>query len=135
MNCKNCKKSIPNDSKFCTFCGFQIIKDNVSTSELELIEIKDELKSLKSQLETIIKKPSKEKEGGLNKLQNISFNKPNFPYINVPSTGLFPTTNEIELLIGQNWLARIGSLAILFGIGFFIKAAIDSNWISNFLII
>ena len=62
MNCKNCKKSIPNDSKFCTFCGFQIIKDNVSTSELELIEIKDELKSLKSQLESIIKKPPKEKE-------------------------------------------------------------------------
>ena len=132
MNCKNCKKSIPNDSKFCTFCGFQIIKDNVSTSELELIEMKDELKSLKSQLESIIKKPSKEKEGGLTKLQNISFNKPN---INVPSIGLFPTTNEIELLIGQNWLARIGSLAIIFGIGFFIKAAIDSNWISNFLII
>ena len=59
-------------------------------------------------------------------------NKPN---IKIPNTGLFTTTNEIELLIGQNWLARIGSLAIIFGIGFFIKAAIDSNWISNLLII
>ena len=143
MNCNNCKKSIPDDSKFCTFCGFQIIKDNLSTSESELIEIKNELKSLKSQLESIIKKPPKEKEkkhgeeieSGLTKFQNISFNKPNFPNINVPGTGLFPTTNEIELLIGQNWLARIGSLAIIFGIGFFIKAAIDSNWISSFLII
>jgi hypothetical protein len=140
MNCNNCKKSIPDDSKFCTFCGFQIITDNISTSDSEITEIKDELKSLKSQLESIIKKPSKEKEQkqwtevqtGLSKLQNISLNKPN---IKVPGTGLFPTTNEIELLIGQNWLARIGSLAIIFGIGFFIKAAIDSNWISNFLII
>ena len=140
MNCNNCKKSIPDDSKFCTFCGFQIINDNVSTSDSEITEIKDELKSLKSQLESIIKNPSEEKEQkqwtevqtGLSKLQNISLNKPN---IKVPGTGLFPTTNEIELLIGQNWLARIGSLAIIFGIGFFIKAAIDSNWISNFLII
>ena len=140
MNCNNCKKSIPDDSKFCTFCGFQIITDNISTSDSEITEIKDELKSLKSQLESIIKKPSKEKEQkqwtevqtGLSKLQNISLNKPN---IKVHGTGLFPTTNEIELLIGQNWLARIGSLAIIFGIGIFIKEAIDSNWISNFLII
>ena len=140
MNCNNCKKAISDDSKFCTFCGFQIINDNVSTSDSEITEIKDELKSLKSQLESIIKNPSEEKEQkqwtevqtGLSKLQNISLNKPN---IKVPGTGLFPTTNEIELLIGQNWLARIGSLAIIFGIGFFIKAAIDSNWISNFLII
>ena len=140
MNCNNCKKAIPDDSKFCTFCGFQIINDNISTSDSEITEIKDELKSLKSQLESIIKNPSEEKEQkqwtevqtGLSRLQNISLNKPN---IKVPGTGLFPTTNEIELLIGQNWLARIGSLAIIFGIGFFIKAAIDSNWISNFLII
>ena len=140
MNCNNCKKAIPDDSKFCTFCGFQIINDNISASDSEITEIKDELKSLKSQLESIIKKPSEEKEQkqwtevqtGLSRLQNISLNKPN---IKVPGTGLFPTTNEIELLIGQNWLARIGSLAIIFGIGFFIKAAIDSNWISNFLII
>ena len=140
MNCNNCKKSIPDDSKFCTFCGFQIIKDNLSTSDSEITEIKYELKSLKSQLESIIKKTPKEKEkkqwtevqSGLSKLQNINLNKPN---IKVPNTGIFPTTNEIELLIGQNWLARIGSLAIIFGIGFFIKAAIDSNWISNFLII
>ena len=140
MNCNNCKKAIPDDSKFCTFCGFQIINDNISASDSEITEIKDELKSLKSQLESIIKNPSEEKEQkqwtevqtGLSRLQNISLNKPN---IKVPGTGLFPTTNEIELLIGQNWLARIGSLAIIFGIGFFIKAAIDSNWISNFLII
>ena len=140
MNCNNCKKAIPDDSKFCTFCGFQIINDNISASDSEITEIKDELKSLKSQLESIIKNPSEEKEQkqwtevqtGLSRLQNISLNKPN---IKVPGAGLFPTTNEIELLIGQNWLARIGSLAIIFGIGFFIKAAIDSNWISNFLII
>ena len=80
MICNNCKKSIPDDSKFCTLCGFQIIKDNLSTSDSEISEIKDELKSLKSQLESIIKKPPKEKEQkqwtevqtGLSKLQNIS---------------------------------------------------------------
>jgi len=140
MNCNNCKKSIPDDSKFCILCGFQVIKENLRTSNSEIIEIKNELKSLKSQLESIINKnPKRKKEeqlpevkSGVRGLQNISLNKPN---IKIPNTELFPTTSEIELLMGQNWLARIGSLAIIFGIGFFIKAAIDSNWISNFLIV
>ena len=44
MNCNNCKKSIPDDSKFCILCGFQVIKENLRTSNSEIIEIKNELK-------------------------------------------------------------------------------------------
>ena len=40
MNCNNCNKSIPDDSKFCTSCGFQIIEDNQGTSDSEITEIK-----------------------------------------------------------------------------------------------
>lgn len=36
---------------------------------------------------------------------------------------------EWEQILGGNWLARIGVLALIFGIGFFFKYAFDNNWI------
>jgi len=36
---------------------------------------------------------------------------------------------EWEQILGGNWLARIGVLALIIGIGFFLKYAFDNNWI------
>jgi uncharacterized membrane protein len=36
-----------------------------------------------------------------------------------------------ELLLGGNWLARIGVLAVVIGMGFFLKLAFDNNWIGE----
>ena len=36
---------------------------------------------------------------------------------------------EWEQIIGGNWLARIGALALVIGVGFFLKFAFDNNWI------
>lgn len=36
---------------------------------------------------------------------------------------------EWELILGGNWLARIGVLALFIGIAFFIKFAIDNEWL------
>ncbi|MCS1350204.1 DUF2339 domain-containing protein [Mechercharimyces sp. CAU 1602] len=36
-----------------------------------------------------------------------------------------------EWLIGGRWLNRIGALALIFGMAFFLKYAIDQNWISE----
>ena len=36
---------------------------------------------------------------------------------------------EWEQILGGHWLARIGVLAIVIGIGFFLKYAFDNNWI------
>jgi uncharacterized membrane protein len=36
---------------------------------------------------------------------------------------------EWEQILGGHWLARIGALAIVIGIGFFLKFAFDNNWI------
>jgi uncharacterized membrane protein len=36
---------------------------------------------------------------------------------------------EWEQILGGNWLARIGVLALVIGIGFFLKYAFDNNWI------
>ena len=36
-----------------------------------------------------------------------------------------------EWLLGGNWLARIGAVALVLGAGFFLKLAIDNNWIEE----
>lgn len=36
---------------------------------------------------------------------------------------------EWEQILGGNWLARIGVLALIIGIGFFLKYAFDNNWL------
>ena len=36
-----------------------------------------------------------------------------------------------EWLLGGNWLARIGILALIFGVGFFLKLAFDNDWIGE----
>ena len=36
-----------------------------------------------------------------------------------------------EWLVGGNWLARIGILAVIIGIGFFLKLAFDNDWIGE----
>ena len=41
------------------------------------------------------------------------------------------TTDEWEALIGGNWLNRVGALALILGISFFLKYAFDNNWISQ----
>ena len=36
-----------------------------------------------------------------------------------------------ELILGGNWLARVGILAVIIGVGFFLKLAFDNDWIGE----
>lgn len=40
------------------------------------------------------------------------------------------SSDEWEAMVGTRWLNRIGALALILGIGFFLKYAFDQNWIS-----
>ena len=42
-----------------------------------------------------------------------------------------PVSRDWEWWLGGNWLARIGILALIFGIGFFLKLAFDNDWIDE----
>ncbi|WP_029905137.1 DUF2339 domain-containing protein [Prevotella sp. 10(H)] len=39
--------------------------------------------------------------------------------------------NFIEKLLGDNWLSKVGIVTLVLGIGFFVKYAIDQNWINE----
>ena len=47
-----------------------------------------------------------------------------------PPSGVFADWNW-EWLLGGNWLARIGIVAIIFGVAFFISLAIDRGWLGE----
>lgn len=41
------------------------------------------------------------------------------------------STEEWEALIGGRWMNRVGAAALILGMGFFFKYAVDNNWISE----
>ena len=51
----------------------------------------------------------------------------------VPPAAPAQTGNPLnwEWLVGGNWLARIGILAVIIGVGFFLKLAFDNQWIGE----
>ncbi|MYC06687.1 MAG: DUF2339 domain-containing protein [Chloroflexi bacterium] len=54
--------------------------------------------------------------------------------IEEPAPVVQPTASsgpDWEFLLGRNWFAIIGGIAIVLGIGFFLKLAFDNNWISD----
>ena len=51
-------------------------------------------------------------------------NVPRLPAVNLPSWNW-------EWLVGGNWLARIGVVALIFGVAFFISLAIDRGWLGE----
>ena len=138
MICSKCNKSISDDSKFCTFCGISLRPISEESKDSEMSDLKNELDALKKDIKSISNAQSDKKD----KISDESAKKRSIkpPNINIPSIpasfipDFKPTKNEIELIFGQNWLARIGSLAILFGLSFFVQAAISSNWLSNTVI-
>ncbi len=53
------------------------------------------------------------------------------PVIPIPPPSPSRTREEWEALIGGKLLNRIGALALIIGIGFFLKYAFDRNWITD----
>ena len=51
--------------------------------------------------------------------------------ITPPVTEDIDDRNVFEKLLGANWLSKIGIVTLVLGIGFFVKYAIDQNWINE----
>ena len=61
--------------------------------------------------------------------------KPPAPTATVPPSGPGPGIRvpaiDWEQVLGRNWLAIIGGIALVVGVGFFLKLAFDNNWIGD----
>jgi uncharacterized membrane protein len=51
------------------------------------------------------------------------------PALSLPKTAQEPSSADLENLIGGRWFNRIGIIALLFAVSYFLKLAFDNNWI------
>ena len=49
----------------------------------------------------------------------------------IPEPEVKDERNIFEKLLGTNWLSKVGIVTLVLGIGFFVKYAIDQNWINE----
>src|SRR5207247_885824 len=49
-----------------------------------------------------------------------------------PAPSFFESHPDLEKFIGENLINKIGIAILVLGIGFFVKYAIDKNWINEF---
>jgi len=49
----------------------------------------------------------------------------------IPQPKVKDERNVFEKLLGTNWLSKVGIVTLVLGIGFFVKYAIDQNWINE----
>lgn len=84
----------------------------------ELESLKEEVKKLKEKIEILEKGSSSSR----------------IPYADILTERKKPLAEryfkeEIELSIGTKWLPRLGMIALVIGIGLFLKYAFDNNWV------
>ena len=118
MICPECKKENP-DSKFCIECGAELdldkdysleeLKNQVQSLRLEVREIHSVIRGYETDPEVI--QPRKE-----------TTRKKTSNGLKIPGW---------ELLLGGNWLAIIGVIAVFIGTAFFLKLAFENDWINQ----
>ena len=142
MVCHNCHKENDNSSRFCIFCGTLLIQDEEQFPESNdqtnpdvnnvLKELKRDVRILQQQVQDIQLSISQVESTHPEDLQIEEKRKPNQYYFK-DSHQTTPIWGKVdwESIIGGNWLARIGVLAVVIGMGFFLKLVFDQNWVTQ----
>tara|TARA_B100001123_G_scaffold223328_2_gene251418 strand:+ start:369 stop:2285 length:1917 start_codon:yes stop_codon:yes gene_type:complete len=104
---------------------------NSDTNKL-LNELKKDVRVLKQQVHNLQLYISKRETKQPSDFQGEATRKPNSAYFenNQRTTPIWENF-DWESIIGGNWLARIGVLAVVIGMGFFLKLVFDQNWVTQ----
>ena len=111
MKCNKCNKIVSNSDKFCTYCGIQMKKEDLSLEELNVQyrNIKDDLRDIKEKISILSGSKSKNKYPN-SVISSMSIDK---------EQKIFRLPN-LEEYLGGNWLVRIGVFALILGVSLFI---------------
>lgn len=161
MKCHNCGTDNPAGNSFCMSCGSPLeAGSNADASQAEgiagaesrrvasfaevearLAALEQTVRAMRSTLEARGAVPSA--SGGratfskqLSGLRPSSSPETFESGATTPPTGgtasvAAPRTRDWEFIFGGNWMARIGAVALVFGVGFFLKLAFDNDWIGE----
>jgi uncharacterized membrane protein len=158
VQCNHCGGKNPPEARFCIFCGSPLtIAEGGSPQEKSRI-IENEIKHLRNQVALITRRlDALEQSRDMVPAPPPPAAAPVSPEpappeaaapaeeaVPVPAETVPPPEEapaeveakpapakrrEWEQVLGGNWLARIGVLALIIGMGFFLKYAFDNNWI------
>lgn len=157
MICNNCGLTNERDNNFCISCGTALepvatstdtdfIKNEIGSLRLEVNALKESLQAHGIEIfkpgQTVFREsvskvaPHIQTDAG----QYVSAetatygtgtdNEPDAPPLGSSLLGRLKYY-DWDAVIGGNWLVRIGALAVVLGMGFFLKLAFDNNWIGE----
>jgi len=137
MLCPKCNRENQPTAHFCVFCGAPLLETEEPKAEGsgELAALREEVRRLRDLFIAM--------NGRLVDLESkrgITAPPPPEPVPVAPAREAAPPVverapapkagkGEWEHILGGSWLARIGVLALVIGIGFFLKFAFDNNWL------
>ena len=152
MQCPNCQRENASDRHFCIFCGSLLpapeteappesMPGPVGTPPKQLQALQEEVRRLSTLVALM-----NTRLAALEHMQAIPTPSPEstptptapnrevvpIPAVRVPPRKGNPTKvkkREWEQVLGSNWLARVGVLALVIGTAFFLTFAFDNNWI------
>ena len=142
MICHNCHRENDQSSSFCIFCGILLIQggeqfpegtDQTNPDENNLLkELKRDVRLLQQQVQEIQLSISRVEPTRPRDLQVGEVRKPHYTSFK-DSHRTTPIWEKVdwESIIGGNWLARVGVLAVVIGMGFFLKLVFDQNWVTQ----
>jgi len=131
--CPKCKKEYDDSWKVCIKCNIELQQTKGSISPLIADELR-ELKKAHSYLAEKIRTLEEKIGAGLGETVPIAKAAP------IPTEGAREIKQtaatesqeqSMESRIGRVWFNRIGMLAIIFGVAYFLKYAFDNNWIGE----
>ena len=153
MKCPVCLHVNISVGRFCAGCGAPMppqtpredgSPDVEGSSEDRLRLLQDEVESIRRQLRHLVGQLQHVTES-LDRAQGARPSQPRVEPPSAPQAGEVPTSLaeqplfggfearvrrlNWELIVGGNWLARIGVVALIFGVAFFLKLAIDNGWL------
>jgi uncharacterized membrane protein len=130
MLCPKCKRENKPTANFCTFCGAPLLAPEAKgpqeepALQKEVRRLRKLVIAMNNRLTALEGKPG------------IAAPPPPEPAPAVAEKAPPPKAKppkarrgEWEQILGGSWLARIGVLALIIGIGFFLKFAFDNNWL------
>jgi uncharacterized membrane protein len=133
LKCPNCSRENQPTNQFCIFCGIPLPTISFEPPEEPAQSIEEEVQRLRASISRINERlnilEQRQRTGIAVRSESRATPTvevaPQAPLVAKPPK----PPREWEQILGGNWLARIGVLALLFGVGFFLKYAFDRNWI------
>jgi uncharacterized membrane protein len=139
LDCSKCGYRNQPDSSFCIKCGNPLpaTQYTAQSNETEIQALRDMVHRINARLDALenrspippqpVTRPQTEQPRIERTLLLIP--PDNQEPVSTPPAKKPRKETEWEQILGGNWLARIGILALIIGIGFFLKYAFDNNWI------